>query len=141
MPVVDASIVVDWIAPDRDAGAPAMQLRARLISARATLLAPRLLVEEVGNALLTGIRANRWSGEDADQSFALLHRLPVQLVDDERDLDRAWDLARRYDAHPVHDMLYAAVALRRGEQLVTADAPLRRRLAPLGIAVAADDHP
>jgi len=57
-----------------------------------------------------------------------LRELPLRLVDQPRDLDRAWDLARRYDAHPVYDMLYVALAERRGTRLITADDALRRRL-------------
>lgn len=139
MPVVDASVVVDWVAPDRDAGGPPMQLLARLVESEATLLAPRLLLEEVGNSLLTGIRRGRWSGDRADESFLLLRRLPITLIDDSGDVDRAWDLARRYDAHPLYDMLYVAVALRRAERLITTDEALLRRLRPLGVAVPPDD--
>src|SRR6266508_662196 len=56
----------------------------------AELLAPRLLLEEVSNALLTGIRRGRWSGRAADASHLLLRRLPVRLVDEPSDLERAW---------------------------------------------------
>ncbi len=103
----------------------------RLASTGAALVAPRLLVEEVANALLTGVRRRRWDGEQADVSFGLLRRLPVTLVDDEQDLERAWELSRRYDEHPIYDMLYVAVADRRGDIFVTADTTLRRRLARL----------
>jgi predicted nucleic acid-binding protein len=44
--------------------------------------------------------------------------------------------ARRYDAHPIHDMVYVALAERRGTQLVTADATLRQLLGDVGIVVA-----
>lgn len=100
----------------------------RLAAAGAELVAPRLLVEEVGNALLTGIRQRRWPGAEADAAFAALRALPVRLVDHGADIDRAWDLARRYDAHPIHDMLYIALALRLRTTLVTADRTLRARL-------------
>jgi hypothetical protein len=43
----------------------------------------------------------------------------VQLADEPRDLDRAWDLSRRYDAHPIHDMVYLALAERRRTHLIT----------------------
>jgi len=52
----------------------------------------------------------------------------VRLADDHRDLDRAWELARRYDNHPIYDMIYVALAERRATELVTADEALRRRL-------------
>jgi predicted nucleic acid-binding protein len=128
VPVVDASVVVDWVAPDVDPELPAVAALARLAAEEAELLAPRLLLEEVANALLTGVRRQRWSGTAADRAHALLEELPVRLVDDGRDLRRAWDLARRYDNHPIDDLLYVAVAERRGTHLITADTALRRRL-------------
>lgn len=128
MPVVDASVVVDWVAPHVDPELPAVVVLAHLAAQDAELLAPRLLMQEVANALLTGIRRGRWSGLEADRAFALLRELPVRLVDESRDLDRAWDLSRRYDDHPIYDMLYVALAERSRTQLVTADAALRRVL-------------
>lgn len=136
MPVVDASVVVDWVAPDVDPGLPAGALLARLAADEVELLAPRLLMEEVSNALLTGIRRGRWNGQAADGARRLLRQLPVRLVDEPRDLDRAWDLSRRYDAHPIYDMVYVALAERRGTQLVTADAALRQLLGDVDWIVA-----
>ncbi|MEJ7797269.1 MAG: type II toxin-antitoxin system VapC family toxin [Solirubrobacteraceae bacterium] len=128
MPVVDASVVVDWIAPGSDPLSPSARALDRLAREDAEVLAPRLLLEEVANGLLTGIRRQRWSGASADASYALLLDLPVHLVDERRDLERAWDLSRRHDNHPVYDMLYVALAERRRMELVTVDRRLRRRL-------------
>jgi predicted nucleic acid-binding protein len=138
VPVVDASVVVDWVAPGIDPQAPSVALLERLAARGGDLVAPRLLLEEVSNALLTGVRRGRWSGAAADSSRALLRQLPVQLVDELRDLDRAWDLARRYDNHPVYDMVYVALAERRRQQFVTADSRLRRILAGFDWVVAPD---
>lgn len=135
MAVVDASIVVDWVAPDVDPHAPAGQLLVRLARAATPLYAPRLLLEEVANALITGCRRHRWDGAAADDAYQRLRRLPITLVDDAVDRDRAWDLSRRYDEHPIYDMLYAAVAERLRDQLFTADERLRRRLAALEFVV------
>ena len=131
MPVLDASIVIDWVSPEASASTPSVRLFNRLRARGADLLAPRLLFEEVSNALIGGIRRRRWSGAAADASQALLLRLPVRVVDDQRDLLRGWELARRYDNHPVYDMIYVAVAERTGAKLVTVDALLLRRLAHL----------
>lgn len=128
MSVVDASIVVDWLAPDVDPDASAGRLLQRLVASDAALYAPRLLLEEVANALLTGCRRGRWNGAAADRAYQRLRRLPVHLVDTPADRDRAWDLSRRYDEHPVYDMIYVALAERLGDQLITADARLIRRL-------------
>jgi predicted nucleic acid-binding protein len=132
MPVVDASVVVDLIAPDVGPDSPARALFATWASHDIEVLAPGLLWLETANALLTGIRRGRWSGADADAAAALLDRLPVRRVAEDRDHSRAFELARRYDNWPVYDMLYVAVAERAGTEFVTADGKLQARLAHLG---------
>jgi predicted nucleic acid-binding protein len=141
MPVVDASVVIDWVSPDASASTPSVRLLDRLSSRGAVFLGPRLLFEEVSNALINGTRRQRWSGAAADSSQALLLRLPVRIADDQRDLVRAWDLARRYDNHPVYDMIYVALAERTAMELITADASLRRRLAHLSWIVGPEHSP
>ncbi len=131
MPVVDASVVVDWVAPDADRTGPAARFLQKAGDSAARLLAPRLLAEEVANALLTGVRRGRWDGLAADVAFRQLRRLPLTLADEAADLDRAWDLSRRYDEHPVYDMVYVALAERTGVGLVTADQVLLRRVGHL----------
>ena len=138
MPVVDASIVVDWLAPGVDPTGPAGRLLTRLAKNEAPLLAPRLLFEETANALVSGIRRRRWTGAQADTAFLLLRQLPVRVVDQPSDLDRAWELSRRFDEHPVYDLIYVAVAERLREQLITADAALRARLVTMPFVVAPD---
>ncbi len=131
MPVVDASVVVDWVAPSAAEAPAAVHFLDRLVGDSAPILAPRLILEEVSNALLTGIRRGRWTGPEADRAQVLLHELPVELADTPRDLERAWHLSRRYDDHPIYDMLYVALAERRETLFVSADAALRRRLVGL----------
>lgn len=131
MPVVDASVVVDWVAPDADRGGPAGQYLQTLVGSKERVLAPRIMAEEVGNVLLTGVRQGRWNGAAADSGFRQLRRLPVALTDDPADLDRAWELSRRYDEHPLYDMLYLAVAEREKVDFVTVDRALLRRVGHL----------
>ena len=126
--VIDASVVVDWVAPRTDVAAPAQRLLQTIRATGEDVLAPRLVLEEVGNALLTGIRRGRWSGAEADTAVELLRQAPLRLVDRREDLDRAWELARRFDEHPLYDMVYVATAERIGHRLVTADAALLRRV-------------
>jgi predicted nucleic acid-binding protein len=139
MPVVDASVVIDWVSPDASPVSPSIKLLNRLSLRGTDLVGPRLLFEEVSNALLSGIRRRRWNGAAADSANGLLLRLPVRLVDDQRDLMRGWELARRYDNHPVYDMIYVALAERRRTELVTADTSLRRRLSHLSWVVSPED--
>lgn len=131
MPVADASVVIDWIAPGVATTAPAVKLLDRLARRSAEIVGPRFLFEEVSNALISGVRRRRWSGAAADASHSLLLRLPIRVSDDRRDLDRAWELARRHDNHPVYDMIYVALAERTRTELITADNALRHRLAHL----------
>jgi predicted nucleic acid-binding protein len=138
--VVDASVVVDWIAPDADPALPALGVLRRLADADEELLAPRLLIEEVSNALLTGVRRRRWSGAQADTAHASLMTLPVRLDDQPRDLERAWELARRYDNHPIYDLVYVALAERRKAKLITADRSLRRALVGIEYVVLAEEY-
>jgi predicted nucleic acid-binding protein len=121
MPVVDASVVVDWVAPDVDPEGPAGRLLTDLAGRGEALYGPSLLGQEVANALLTGIRRGRWDGAAADASFSALQSLPVTVVESEGLLPRAWDLARRYDEHPLYDMVYLALAQMLSETLYTAD--------------------
>ncbi len=138
MPVVDASVVIEWISPVSAASSPAINFFNRLAAEEAEVIGPRLLLEEVSNALVSGIRRKRWTGAAADSSHALLLQLPVRIADDHRDLVRGWELARRYDNHPLYDMIYVALAERFDTELVTADEALRRRLAHLGWVVGPD---
>jgi len=116
-------------------------LFAAWASTGAELLAPGLLWLEAENALLTGIRRGRWSGADADAAAALLDRIPVRRVTDDRDTGRAFELARRYDNWPVYDMLYVAIAERTGQEFVTSDGKLQARLAHLGWVRLPDPDP
>jgi predicted nucleic acid-binding protein len=109
-----------------------MQTLQRLTRESDQLVAPELLYVECASALVAGVRRNRWSGTDADAAYRLLKRLPVRGVNDRRYLDRAWELSRRYDNHPVYDMLYVASAEAAGTTFITADETLLRRLGHLG---------
>jgi predicted nucleic acid-binding protein len=139
MPVIDASVVVDWVAPGADPGSTAMAALAVLAERGDSILAPRLLFQEVANALLTGVRRQRWSGVLADSAYRRLLRLPVRLVDSQLDLERAWELARRFDNHPIYDMVYVALAERMSTDLITQDTTLRRRLGEPGWVVGPAD--
>ena len=129
--VVDASVVVDWLAPDRPVSSPALALLDRFAAEDEPLAAPLLLLQEVGNALLTGVRRGRWSGAEADAAHAALLTLPVAIVDGPADSGRAYELSRRHDEHPLHDLVYLALAQRLPGRLVTADRRLLDRIGHL----------
>ena len=131
MPVVDANLVVDLVAPDVAVGGPAERLVRGLAAAGADVAAPALVWLESSNALLTGIRRGRWNGEAADSAFGRLAGIPLVIADISADWQRAFELARRYDNWPVYDMVYVALAERLGTEFYTADDRLRARLVHL----------
>lgn len=133
--VVDASVVVEFVAPDAADAEAAHLLFDRWVQTGKELHAPAMLPLEAMNALLTGVRRQRWDGEAADAASSLIAALPITLHDDGDDRHRAWELARRYDNHPIYDMVYVALAQRLGEPLVTVDDKLCRRLAHLGLVL------
>lgn len=135
MAVIDASVVVEFVAPDADDAEATQLLFDRWVQTGEALHAPAMLPLEAMNALLTGVRRQRWDGEAADAASSLVAALPITLHDDGRDRHSAWELARRYDNHPIYDMVYVALAQRLGEPLVTVDDKLCRRLAPLGLVL------
>jgi predicted nucleic acid-binding protein len=124
--------VIDWIAPGADPKSASMETLRRLIRSNEAVLAPELLFVECASALAAGVRRSRWTGTAADGAYRLLTGLPVQTVRDGRHLDRAWELSRRYDNHPVYDTLYAATAEAAGMVFITADETLLERLGNLG---------
>ncbi len=128
MPVVDASVVLDWIAPRADPASSSMKTLRALTRRNEAVMAPELLYVECASALVAGVRRNRWTGPDADVAHGILMRLPVNAVSDRRHLERAWELSRRYDNHPVYDMLYVATAEALRTILITADETLLQRL-------------
>lgn len=124
--------MIDWIAPGADPKSPAMDTLRGLIRSDDAVVAPELLFVECASALAAGVRRRRWTGAAADAAYGLLTGMPVQTVSDRRHLERAWELSRRYDNHPVYDMLYAATAEAVGTVLITADEALLQRLGSLG---------
>jgi len=131
VPVVDASVVVDLVAPDVEADGRAEFVIGKLLASGVEIAAPALVWIETSNALLTGIRRGRWDGAAADAAAVRLSQLPVRIADTSADTERAFELARRYDNWPVYDMLYVALAERLGTEFYTADERLRSRLAHL----------
>jgi predicted nucleic acid-binding protein len=124
--------VIDWVAPGADPASPAIATLRRLAQEGEPIVAPELLFVECASVLAAGVRRRRWTGAEADAAYDLLVALPVQAVGDRRYIERAWEMSRRYDNHPVYDMLYAAAAEATGEVFITADEVLLQRLGHLG---------
>lgn len=111
--VIDASVALKWVLDEDDS------LLARALAER-PLAAPDLLWSECANGLWRWVRTGALSAQIARERFAALRRAPVALTSAELLLERALGLAIEID-HPIYDCLYLALALTRGQQVVSAD--------------------
>jgi predicted nucleic acid-binding protein len=130
MTVVDASAIIDLLAPpDR---ARREFVIAQLPEPGEPWLAPDVLPFEVfaviRRHLLRGVLASNL----ATVALRRLRMLPVELVPTLSLLDQAWSLRERFSAG---DALYAALALRAGEPLLTSDLRLAAAASDTGIDV------
>jgi predicted nucleic acid-binding protein len=120
MTVVDASVAVKWLLPER--GSDEAQA---LLDSGESLAAPALIVVEVAAAIARKSRRREVIGPDAQSAFDLwlksLAAGVIELVPDRLALERAFRLAATLE-HPLQDCVYLAVAERITGRFVTADA-------------------
>lgn len=122
MVVLDASVAV--MLALREPGSEA----ADALLLGEMLVAPDLILAEVGNALWRKARLGAVSREDAAEALLEIRRLFTTLTPLDLLHAHALALALRRD-HLVYDCFYVALALREGAPLVTADRRLAERFA------------
>ena len=120
--VVDASLVVQVATEEPGSAAVDSFLDGRL------LIAPELLMAEVGNALWRKVRLGNLTPALARQILPRLRQWIDPLVPLAGLEAQALDLALRRD-HPVYDCLYVALAIREAVPLATGDRRLAERFA------------
>ncbi len=118
--IIDASIAVKWLLDE-----PKSDVARKIASSGEVLVAPELILAEVGSALwrkyAQGIIPSR-------QATAALERLPDafnKLVPPAQLRMRALELAIELQ-HPIYDCFYLALAERERAPLITADERLIR---------------
>ena len=128
--VVDASVVLKWLGLFRHEPlvTEAQSLLDRWLQGSLELVAPDLLWAEVANAHWRGARQNRFTSADARASLATLHSHGLLIVQSEPFIDRALEIALRYE-RTAYDSLYVALAENLNATLVTADEKLANALA------------
>jgi predicted nucleic acid-binding protein len=120
--VVDASVALKWFIAEPDS-ADAVNLRRA-----ERLLAPDLIVPEVGNALWKAARRGELSADEVAVAARLMEQSDVELRPMRALLRPAMSLALALD-HPVYDCVYLALAAEQDCALVTADEQLIRKMA------------
>lgn len=133
--VVDASVIVKWILPERDQEShteQALSLLQDIRTGRVTLQQPPHWLVEVA-AVITRLRP-----DVAEAAIDLLDAMELPVVDDVAVLQRASQLSRELNHH-LFDTLYHALALERGRTLVTADDRYLRKAVKHGNVMALAD--
>jgi predicted nucleic acid-binding protein len=127
--VVDASLVIKWYVPEEGFE----RARAILASGR-PLLAPDLLLAEVGNILWRKVRRGDVSRDEAVEiADRLLSGTGISLISATVLLLRALHIATAHGI-TVYDALYVSLAVQDGIAAVTADERLVTRLAATPLA-------
>ena len=132
--VVDASVGIKlFLAEEGSDAADALFAQlAQLPPAR--FYVPDLFYSECANILWKYVRRFGYPAGNARQDVADLLALRLQTVSTADVLAPALALALQYDI-TAYDACYAALAQQLDLPLVTADSPLRRKLAGSGIAI------
>jgi predicted nucleic acid-binding protein len=119
MPVVDASVVVEYLV----SGEHAEPARERLMDESQAIWAPELLDAEVGHVLRREVRRGDLDDETAGEALWQLDQLPVRRISHEVLFRYAWTLR---DNVSFYDALYVALAEMVREPLITFDGRLAR---------------
>ena len=127
--VIDASVAIKWYVPEED------DTRARAILASGRqLLAPDLILAEVGNILWKKVRRGTLTREDAEEiAERFLRKAGITVVSSTVLLLRALQIANAHGP-TVYDAQYVALAVQDNLVAVTADERLVRSLAGTPLA-------
>ena len=120
MLVVDASVAVLWTLDQQGSD------RAAALSGESGLIAPSLIVVEIGNALWKAVRRGDLPPEHAVTAAEIALGPLHEMKSAEELRARALELAIELD-HPIYDCFYLALAERERCALVTADQRLLAR--------------
>ena len=116
--VVDASVAAKWVLPEPDS-----EQAERLKETGEALIAPTLVLAEIGNAVWKRAIKRELTPDDASNAVRLAASLFTDLYPMEQLAVRATELAISL-RHPIYDCFYLALAERESVSLVTADARL-----------------
>lgn len=113
--VVDASVAVKWFVSEEDSG------KADEVSAsNYRLLAPRLIMTEVANALARKAVQKLITPVEAAEYARNLPRFLAGFLDIDDLIEPALHHACSYQ-HPIYDFIYLEAARRRDTKMLTAD--------------------
>jgi predicted nucleic acid-binding protein len=113
--VIDASVASKWVLPEDGA-----ELASRLRERGEDLIAPSLIVSEIGNAIWKRVIWGELSSRDAAAALGSAVNVVTRLIPLEELAPSALAIAAELK-HPIYDCFYVALAERERAALVTAD--------------------
>ncbi len=123
--VIDSSVAVKWYIPEplSDAAVHYLELYRQ---EQARLLAPDLIIAEMGNVLWKKVRQNELIIQDARQVGDILSNYcPLRLISSSKLMPAALEIAIPIGL-TIYDSLYLALALSVEAPLITADQELKK---------------
>jgi predicted nucleic acid-binding protein len=113
--VIDASVAAKWVLPEQGA-----DQAAALRSSGDDLIAPDLIVVEIGNVLWKRVMRKQLSRDHAARAIEIAPKLLNRLVPLTELVDHALMLAINLQ-QPIYDTFYLALAVRENAAIVTDD--------------------
>ena len=120
--IVDASVAVKWLVPELHAVDS-----LRLLDRDIVLLAPDIILAEVGNVLWKKWRRDEIESASVPEMIADFRKIPLRLWKTEHLVFDAWNIAQSY-LRSYYDSLYVALAIKNDCRMVTADLKLYNAL-------------
>jgi predicted nucleic acid-binding protein len=113
--VVDASVAAKWVLPE-----PGSEAAAELRTLEPDLVAPSIIVAEIGNAIWKSAMRGDLGKSDASEALqiALAHFSKLFPIHDLASVAAAIAIDLR---HPIYDCFYLALAERERAPLISAD--------------------
>jgi predicted nucleic acid-binding protein len=124
--VVDSSVALQWLLDEPDGGAS-----QSVLTLSDELIAPDVLLVEVGNVLGKKVRAHEISAEQAIDGLAFVAARVPRLEGVRSVIARALELSIEL-SHPLYDCMFLATALEHSCRLVTRDDKFAARASSRG---------
>jgi len=118
--VIDASTAIKWYIPE-PLSKQATYFLDLAVEGQAALMAPDLVLPEIGNVLWKKVKRNELSEDEALAIvYAIAKEPPMRIVPSSTLLPGAMEIAVAY-SRTVYDCLYVALAASESAVLITAD--------------------
>lgn len=134
--VVDTSVVAKWFV-EEDGREQALLLRDQLLSGEISLIAPRLLLYEMGNVLCLNTKLN---SKEISGALKSLDEVGLEIyVMGFDEFETVAGLSREFNI-TFYDAVFASLAKIQNTQLITADQSLSRNLRKLDFVTLLRDY-